>query len=58
MAEVDTPRGRLAATRAATKDLSKDISTAAVSPLFGISGDQGLRRLARKTLNRLPGINW
>ena len=58
VAEVDTPRGRLAATRAATKDLSKDISTAAVSPLFGISGDQGLRRLARKTLNRLPGINW
>ncbi|KXP01022.1 SDR family oxidoreductase [Tsukamurella pseudospumae] len=54
VAEVDTPRGRLAA----TKDLSKDISTAAVSPLFGISGDQGLRRLARKTLNRLPGINW
>lgn len=58
VAEVDTPRGRLAATRAGAKDLSKDISTAAVSPLFGISGDQGLRRLARKTLNRLPGINW
>ncbi|ADG77736.1 Male sterility domain protein OS=Tsukamurella paurometabola (strain ATCC 8368 / DSM / CCUG 35730/ CIP 100753 / JCM 10117 / KCTC 9821 / NBRC 16120 / NCIMB 702349 / NCTC 13040) OX=521096 GN=Tpau_1104 PE=3 SV=1 [Tsukamurella paurometabola] len=54
VAEVDTPRGRLAA----TKDLSKDLSTAVASPLFGISGDQGLRRLARKTLNRLPGINW
>ncbi len=58
VAEVDTPRGRLAAAGAATKDLSKDISTAAVSPLFGISGDQGLRRIARKTLNRIPGINW
>lgn len=54
VAEVDTPRGRLAA----TKEMSKDLSSAVASPLFGISGDQGLRRLARKTLNRLPGINW
>ncbi|GAB3128880.1 SDR family oxidoreductase [Tsukamurella serpentis] len=58
VAEVDTPRGRLAATREATKEMSKDLSSAVASPLLGISGDQGLRRLARKTLNRLPGINW
>ncbi|GAA1077970.1 SDR family oxidoreductase [Tsukamurella strandjordii] len=48
------PRGKLAA----TKDGAKDLSTAVASPLFGISGDQGLRRIARKTINRLPGINW
>ncbi|WP_019202623.1 SDR family oxidoreductase [Tsukamurella sp. 1534] len=54
--EAPTPsqRSRLAATR----DLSKDLSSAVASPLFGISGDTGIRRLARRTINRLPGINW
>lgn len=43
-------RGKLAAARDGANALS--------APLMGVSADTGIRRIARKTINRIPGINW